>query len=149
MREVQGMECVLCADDDENDYVLLSCAARRAQLPVPLGWVKNGLELLDYLRHQGPYSEAAHYPKPVLVLLDLNMPCKNGRETLLDIRSDPSLRSLPVVILTTSKAVPDVQFAYETGANSFITKPPEFQGLVEIMEVIKRYWFQLVRLPEN
>ena len=148
-RDLQAIECVLYADDDENDYVLLSCAARRAQLPAPVCWVKDGMELLEYLRHQGRYRESANYPKPTLVLLDLNMPGKNGREALQDIRSDPVLRSLPVVVLTTSKAAADIQAAYETGANSFITKPAEFQVLVEIMEVLKRYWFELVRLPES
>lgn len=148
-RDLPAIECVLYADDDENDYVLLSCAARRAQLPAPVCWVKDGMELLEYLRHQGRYRESGNYPKPTLVLLDLNMPGKNGREALQDIRSDPVLRSLPVVVLTTSKAAADIQAAYETGANSFITKPAEFQVLVEIMEVLKRYWFELVRLPEN
>lgn len=148
-RDLPAIECVLYADDDENDYVLLSCAARRAQLPAPVCWVKDGMELLEYLRHQGRYRESGNYPKPTLVLLDLNMPGKNGREALQDIRSDPVLRSLPVVVLTTSKAAADIQAAYETGANSFITKPAEFQVLVEIMEVLKRYWFELVRLPES
>ena len=149
MRKEPSMECVIFADDDENDYVLLTCAARKAQLPAPVSWVKDGVELLEYLRHQGRYSDAATYPRPALVLLDLNMPCKNGREALQDIRSDPGLRSLPVVVLTTSKAVADIQLAYQAGANSFITKPAEFQDLVETMEVLKRYWFELVRLPEN
>ena len=141
--------CLLIADDDENDYVLLNCAARRAQLPAQLCWVKDGLELLEYLRGQGCYCDSAHYPRPAVVLLDLNMPRKNGRDTLQEIRRDPGLRFLPVVILTTSKALEDIQFTYEAGANSFITKPPEFQRLVEMMEVLKRCWFETVTLPEN
>lgn len=140
---------LLIADDDENDYVLLNCAARRAQLPAQLCWVKDGLELLEYLRGQGGYRDSASYPKPALLLLDLNMPRKNGREALQEIRQDPGLRSLPVVILTTSRSAEDIQLSYEAGANSFITKPAEFQRLVEIMEVLKRYWFELVSLPEN
>jgi two-component system, response regulator len=141
--------CLLFTDDDENDYVLLSCAARRAQLPVPVVWVKDGMELLEYLRRQGRFSDAASYPWPALILLDLNMPRKNGRDALQEIRQDPGLRSLPVVILTTSRSAEDIQHSYEAGANSFITKPAEFQRLVEIMEVLKRYWFELVSLPEN
>jgi CheY-like chemotaxis protein len=141
--------CLLIADDDENDYVLLNCAARRAQLPAQLCWVKDGLELLEYLRGQGCYRDSANYPKPAVVLLDLNMPRKNGRDTLQEIRQDPGLRSLPVVIFTTSKSTEEIQFTYEAGANSFITKPPEFQHLVEIMEVLKRYWFETVALPGN
>src|SRR5579862_3890346 len=135
--------CLLFTDDDENDFVLLSCAARRAQLPVPVCWVKDGRELLAYLRRQGPYSVAIAYPQPALILLDLNMPRRNGREALQEIRNDPSLRSLPVVILTTSKAPEVIQLTYEAGANSFITKPVEFQRLVEIVQVLKRYWFEV------
>ena len=141
--------CLLIADDDENDYVLLNCAARRAQLPAQLCWVKDGLELLEYLRGQGCYRDSANYPKPAVVLLDLNMPRKNGRDTLQEIRKDPGLRSLPVVIFTTSKSTEEIQFTYEAGANSFITKPPEFQRLVEIMAALKHYWFQTVALPGN
>jgi two-component system, response regulator len=139
--------CLLIADDDENDYVLLNCAARRAQLPAQLSWVKDGLELLEYLRGEGGYRDSASYPQPALVLLDLNMPRKNGQDTLREIRRDAGLRSLPVVIFTTSKSADDIQLSYEAGANSFITKPPEFQRLVEIIEVLKRYWFETVTLP--
>ncbi len=140
---------LLIADDDENDYVLLSCAARRAQLPAQLCWVKDGMELLEYLRGQGCYSDSDSYPRPALILLDLNMPRKDGREALQEIRHDPGLGSLPVVILSTSKAAEDIRLAYEAGAHSFITNPPEFQRLVEIVEVLKRYWFEVVSLPQN
>jgi CheY-like chemotaxis protein len=141
--------CLMFADDDENDYVLLSCAARRANLPVPVCWVKDGVELLECLRHEGRYSGSNMYLDPVLVLLDLNMPRKDGREALNEIRQDPRLRSVPVVILTTSRAAEDIQLTYEAGANSFISKPAEFQRLVEIMELLKHYWFELVSLPQN
>ena len=141
--------CLLIADDDENDYVLVNCAARRAQLPAQLCWVKDGLELLEYLRGQGSYRDSANYPRPAVVLLDLNMPRKNGRDTLQEIRQDPGLRSLPVVIFTTSRSAEEIQLTYEAGASSFISKPPEFQRLVEIMEVLKHYWFETVALPGN
>lgn len=141
--------CLMFADDDENDYVLLSCAARRAHLPVPVCWVRDGVELLEYLRHEGRYGGSALDSDPVLILLDLNMPRKDGREALNEIRRDPGLRSLPVVILTTSRAPEDIQLTYEAGANSFISKPTEFQRLVEIMELLKHYWFELVSLPQN
>lgn len=141
--------CLMFADDDENDYVLLNCAARRAQLPAPVHWVRDGMELLQYLRRQGRYSDSDSYPKPALILLDLNMPRKDGREALQEIRHDPGLGSLPIVILSTSKAAEDIRLAYEAGANSFITKPAEFQRLVEIVEVLKRYWFEVVSLPQN
>lgn len=141
--------CLLMADDDENDYVLLDCAARRAQLPAQLCWVKDGMELLDYLRGQGRYGDSATYPRPTLVLLDLNMPRKNGLDALQEIRQDLGLRSLPVVIFTTSRSAEEIQLTYEAGASSFISKPPEFQRLVEIMEVLKHYWFETVALPGN
>jgi CheY-like chemotaxis protein len=140
---------LLMADDDENDYVLLDCAARRAQLPAQLCWVKDGMELLDYLRGEGRYGDSAAYPRPALVLLDLNMPRKNGLDALQEIRQDPGLRSLPVVIFTTSKSEEDIQLGYQAGANSFISKPPEFQRLIEIMEVLRRYWFETVATPAN
>jgi two-component system response regulator len=141
--------CLIFADDDENDYVLLNCAARRVRFPAPVCWVRDGIELLQYLRRQGRYTNPDSYPKPALILLDLNMPRKDGREALQEIRSDPVLRSLPVVILTTSQAAQDIQLSYEAGANSFISKPAEFQRLVEVVEVLKRYWFELVALPQN
>ncbi len=141
--------CLVFADDDENDYVLLSCAAHRANLPVQVCWVKDGVELLEYLRHEGRYSGSNTSPDPALVLLDLNMPRKDGREALNEIRRDPGLRSVPVVILTTSRAAEDIQLTYQAGANSFISKPAEFQRLVEIMELLKHYWFELVSLPQN
>jgi CheY-like chemotaxis protein len=113
--------CLMFADDDENDYVLLNCAVRRARLPAPVRWVKDGTELLQYLHREGRYSDADSYPKPALILLDLNMPRKDGREALQEIRNDPSVRSLPIVVLTTSKAAEDIRLTYEAGANSFIT----------------------------
>jgi CheY-like chemotaxis protein len=138
---------VVFADDDENDYVLLNCALEQAAFPVQLLWVRDGLELLEFLHRQGRFRDTANYPAPRLVLLDLNMPRKNGREALQEIRQDPQLRALPVVVLTTSKSPDDVQLTYQAGANSYITKPADFKNLVEIVRVLKRYWFELVALP--
>ena len=103
---------------------------------------------MDYLRHEGAYaagSEAA--PAPGIILLDLNMPKLDGREALAEIKADPALRPIPIVVLTTSSAGADVLRSYELGVNSFITKPVTFAGLVEVMQAFSRYWFEIVELP--
>ena len=139
---------VVFADDNDDDYVLLNCAVQKAGLPAVLDRVKDGTELMQYWHHEGAYAGTT-YSTPVLVLLDLNMPRKDGREALREIRSDPVLRALPVVVLTTSRALEDVQVTYAAGANSFITKPSEFKNLVAMVEVLKRYWFEVVVLPPS
>jgi CheY-like chemotaxis protein len=111
--------------------------------------VNDGEELMDYLRHRGKHAPPAVSPRPGLVLLDLNMPRKDGREALREIKSDPELRSIPVVILTTSKGEEDIERGYNLGANSFITKPVTFDGLVESLRVATEYWFQVVQLPHG
>ena len=108
--------------------------------------VKDGEELLEYLRRQGAFSKS-ETPQPSLILLDLNMPRKDGREALREIKSDPKLRHIPVVVLTASRAEEDVVRSYEYGVNSFITKPVTFQGLVDAMKALGRYWFEVVELP--
>jgi CheY-like chemotaxis protein len=106
--------------------------------------VKDGEELMDFLRHRGGFAEERLSPQPSLILLDLNMPRKDGREALREIKSDPVLRRLPVVVLTTSRAEEDVVRSYELGVNSFITKPVTFQGLLEAVRILGRYWFEIV-----
>jgi CheY-like chemotaxis protein len=109
--------------------------------------VEDGEELLDYLRRRGRYAPPAPAPVPGLVLLDLNMPRKDGREALAEIKADPELRKIPVVVFTTSKRDEDVQRSYCAGANSFVVKPVTFQGLVDLMATLKRYWLETVELP--
>lgn len=109
--------------------------------------VKDGEELMRYLRHGGEFSQGKQTPEPSLVLLDLNMPKMDGREALREIKADPMLRHIPVVVLTTSRAEEDVIRSYKFGVNSFITKPLTFQGLVEAMKALGRYWFEVVELP--
>ncbi len=109
--------------------------------------VKDGEELMDYLRHHGEYTAEGSSPGPSLILLDLNMPRKDGREALREIKADAMLRHIPVVVLTTSRAEEDVVRSYQCGVNSFITKPVTFQGLVEAMKALGRYWFEVVELP--
>ncbi|HEX8202372.1 MAG TPA: response regulator, partial [Isosphaeraceae bacterium] len=108
-----------------------------------------GEELLEYLRRQGQFTDASTSPTPGLILLDLNMPRKDGREALREIKSNPALRQIPIIVLSTSKAEEDVYRTYDLGANSFITKPVTFEGLVDVMKSLGRYWFHIVELPPD
>jgi len=138
---------ILMADDDDDDRLLARDALTESRLDAVLHFVQNGEELLDYLCRRGKYAAPGESPRPGLILLDLNMPLKDGREALKEIRADPELRRIPVVVLTTSKADTDIGAIYELGANSFISKPFKFEALVGVMKVLGQYWFQTVELP--
>lgn len=137
---------VLMADDDEDDLILTRDAFIENQLSSQLMFVRNGEELMDYLHHKGDYSEE-NAPTPNLILLDLNMPRMDGREALVGIKSNPRLKLIPIVILTTSKAEEDILKSYELGVNSFITKPVSFDEMLKITKTIGTYWFDIVKLP--
>jgi CheY-like chemotaxis protein len=139
---------ILMADDDEEDQMLASEALEEAQLGNDLRFVNDGEELLAYLRRQGRYADAASSPRPGLILLDLNMPRMDGREALQEIKADPSLRSIPVVILTTSRAQEDIVKTYDLGAAGFVVKPVVFDGLVDAVRAIGKYWIQVVARPD-
>jgi len=147
LKSCDDLMVVLLADDDEDDRMLTAEALRESKLANELTTVNDGEELMDYLYRRGKYAPPASAPRPGLVLLDLNMPRKDGREALREMKADEGLRSIPVVILTTSKAEEDVERAYNLGANSFIVKPVTFAGLVEALKVTTEYWFQIVQLP--
>ena len=138
---------ILMADDDADDRLLAKDALNECKIANALHFVENGEELLDYLRQEGKYASLANTPRPGLILLDLNMPRKDGREALQEIKADPMLRSIPVVVLTTSKADTDISRIYDLGANSFITKPVSFDALIKVMSDLVHYWFELVELP--
>src|SRR6187549_3192530 len=138
---------ILLADDDEEDRMLAADAMVESRVANDLRFVEDGEELLDYLYKRGRYSAADAAPTPGLILLDLNMPRKDGREALREIKADPDLRRIPIVVLTTSKAEEDIYRTYDLGANSFITKPVSFEGLVAVMRDIGRYWIEIVELP--
>jgi len=135
------------ADDDPEDRMLTKDAMEEGRLVNDLRFVENGEELMDYLLRRNKYKDPSTAPRPGLILLDLNMPRKDGREVLKEIKGDPSLRQIPVVILTTSKADEDICKSYDLGVNSFITKPVEFAKLVETMKVLCKYWFEIVEIP--
>ena len=138
---------VLVADDDPEDRMLIEDAFEESRLANTLEFVVDGEELMDYLHHRNGYSDPSASPRPGLILLDLNMPRKDGREALKEIKSDPDLRKIPVVVMTTSKAEEDILRTYDLGVNSFITKPVTFEGLVDVVKMLGRYWFQIVELP--
>jgi CheY-like chemotaxis protein len=140
---------ILMADDDEDDRILTHEALRAARLANDIRFVVDGEDLMRYLRREAQYADDTSAPRPGIILLDLNMPKKDGREALAEIKADPRLRHIPVVVLTTSKAEEDVVRAYDLGVNSFIAKPVTFEGLVEVMNTLSRYWFEIVELPDG
>lgn len=138
---------ILMADDDEEDQMMTKKAWENSRLANDLHFVEDGEELMEYLRRSGDYINPEDSPRPGLILLDLNMPKMDGREALKEIKSAQDLRRIPVVVMTTSKAEEDICRSYDLGANSYITKPVTFDGLVNIIQQIGTYWFELVETP--
>ena len=140
---------ILIADDDEDDRDMIRDALKESRLLNNLHCVKDGEELMDYLHHRGKFEDQIKNPLPGLILLDLNMPRMDGREALREIKTDPHLRQIPVIVLTTSQAEEDIFRTYELGVNSFITKPVSFDSLVKVMKTLGHYWFDIVELPDS
>lgn len=138
---------ILMADDDPDDRELTREVFRESRLANEFHTVEDGEELMDYLHRRNRYAHLNGAPLPGLILLDLNMPRKDGREALKEIKSDPHLRRIPIVVLTTSKAEEDILRSYDLGVNSYVTKPVTFSSLVELVRVLGRYWFEVVELP--
>jgi CheY-like chemotaxis protein len=147
MKYLKKQLTILMADDDQDDCLLIKEAFLESSLTNTLRFVEDGEALLDYLFRRGKYADELQFPYPDLILLDLNMPKKDGREALREIKSHPDFRRIPIVILTTSKEEEDIHKSYTLGANSFITKPVSFQGLVEMVRSLGLYWFDVVELP--
>lgn len=140
---------ILMADDDADDRALTKEAFEEAKLANELRFVEDGQELLDYLHRRGKYADPASSPMPGLILLDLNMPRKDGREALKEIKSDPRFLAIRIVIMTTSKAETDIVRSYNLSAASYITKPVTFDSLVDVVRTLGKYWFEIVELPNN
>lgn len=140
---------IVMADDDDDDYLLTKKALAESKLLNKLHRVKDGEELIEYLRHEGQYTDISEFERPGIILLDLNMPRKDGREALKEIKSDPALSSIPVVVFTTSKAEEDIYKTYQLGVNSFITKPVTFDNLIKVMQTLGEYWLEIVELPKD
>ena len=147
MKGRQTSFIILIADDDDDDCMLTQEALAESRLANTVRIVRDGEELMDYLYNRGQYTDKKLAPRPDLIFLDLNMPKKDGREALREIKADSQLRSIPIIVLTTSKAEEDIYRSYDLGANSFIIKPMTFSSLVEVMRAIGKYWFETVKLP--
>jgi CheY-like chemotaxis protein len=135
------------ADDDADDRQMAKEAFEESRIANDLRFVENGVKLMDYLYRRGKYSDPATSPRPGLILLDLNMPKKDGREALREIKADPNLKNIRVVVLTTSKAEEDISHIYDLTAASYITKPVTFAELVEVIKTLGKYWLEIVELP--
>ena len=147
MRKESSRITILVAEDDPDDRLLISDAFAEAQLETDLRFVEDGEELMHYLHHRGTYVDGREAPRPAVILLDLNMPRKDGREALEEIKSDPTLRRTPIVVLTTSKAEEDVLHSYDQGVSGFILKPVTFDALVDVLKTLGQYWARTVELP--
>ena len=137
---------ILMAEDDIEDQMLIREALKESDANYNLTIVNNGEELVDYLNQRGTYSGVS---LPKIVLLDLNMPRKNGHEALAEIKANPNLKQIPIIVLTTSDAEEDIQSTYSMGVSSYICKPVRFQELVDLVNTLGHYWFELVQLPSN
>jgi two-component system response regulator len=138
---------IVMAEDDADDRQMAKEAFEQSQIANDLRFVENGVELLDYLHRRGKYSDPATAPWPGLILLDLNMPKKDGREALQEIKANPRLKNIRIVVLTTSRAEEDILRSYDLSASSYITKPVTFAGLVDVVKTLSHYWLEIVELP--
>ncbi|PJZ59238.1 response regulator [Leptospira barantonii] len=138
---------ILVAEDDPDDRLLMRDGFRENNLINPLHFVKDGEELFEFLQNKGEYSDILKYPRPGIILLDLNMPRMDGREALKTIKSIPDLKKIPVIVLTTSREEEDMLQTYDLGANSFIRKPVEFSAFMETIRTLGQYWLEIVELP--
>jgi len=140
---------ILMADDDADDRQVTKEAFDEARLGNDLRFVEDGVDLLDYMNRRGKFADPAQSPRPSLILLDLNMPRKDGREALRELKADPRFRAIRVIVLTTSKAEEDIARTYELTATSYITKPVTFDALVDVVRTLGKYWLEIVELPDN
>jgi CheY-like chemotaxis protein len=138
---------ILYAEDDDDDYLLVTDAFKEAGYTGEIFRVNDGEELMQYLLRQGKFRDRENHSRPMIILLDLNMPRKDGREALKEMKSHPELRRLVVVVLTTSRAEEDVFRTFDIGVNSFIRKPLHFDKMVEMARLVEKYWFDVSTLP--
>ncbi|MFT4032668.1 MAG: response regulator [Siphonobacter sp.] len=140
---------LLVADDDEDDREMTKEALEENFVLNEIHFVEDGVELIDYLFRRGKYADPQDSPRPGLILLDLNMPRKDGREALREIRSNPDLRSIPIIVLTTCRAEEDILRRYDLGINCFISKPVSFTDFIEVTKSLGKYWFEIVQVPSS
>jgi len=147
MKERGKPVIILMAEDDPDDRLLSREALDESRLANDLHFVKDGEELMDYLLQRGAFSEPGKAPRPGVILLDLNMPRKDGREALAEIKANSELRVIPVIVLTTSHAEEDILRSYDLGVSGYVTKPVRLEDLINVMKTIGKYWFEIVELP--
>jgi CheY-like chemotaxis protein len=135
---------ILLVEDSPSDAALTIEALENGKIANSLNHVLDGVEAMEYLRRQGKFAKA---PRPDLIMLDLNLPRKDGREVLRELKSDPSLRVIPVIVLTTSRSDEDILRSYELNANCYITKPVDFPQFIEVVKSIRQFWLSVVTLP--
>lgn len=138
---------VLVADDDMDDQMLMKKAFQKGTKNVNFVFVENGLELMNYLEREGKYHDDKKFPEPDLILLDLNMPKKDGREVLTELKKSNVFCKIPVVVFTTSESQEDLIFSYTRGGNSYIVKPSSFDDLIKVGTELENYWHKTVSLP--
>ena len=140
---------ILVIEDSPEDYYIVERGFKKARLANPIYHCEDGDEALDFLFHRGKFSPPQEPERPGIILLDLNLPGTDGHEVLAEIKKDPELRRIPVIVLTTSNDPQDIDKCYANGANSFITKPVTFRGFTEAIQQLKEYWFSIVILPQG
>jgi CheY-like chemotaxis protein len=138
---------ILYAEDDPEDRMLVEDAMEESRLVNEMHFVEDGEELMDYLYRRGKFANMSNAPLPGLILLDLNMPKKDGREALEEIKADENLKRIPIVVLTTSKAEEDILSTYDLGVSGFVIKPITFESLVSVLKTVSKYWFEVVEPP--
>ena len=138
---------ILYAEDDPEDRMLVEDAMEESRLVNEMHFVEDGEELMDYLYRRGKFANMSNAPLPGLILLDLNMPKKDGREALGEIKADENLKRIPIVVLTTSKAEEDILSTYDLGVSGFVIKPITFESLVSVLKTVSKYWFEVVEPP--
>ena len=139
---------ILLVEDDPNDVLLIRRAFRKSDVVNPIQVVGDGEEAIAYLSGRGPYADRERYPLPVLLLLDLKLPRKSGFEVLEWLRQQPGLKRLPVAVLTSSAETPDINRAYDLGANSYLVKPVRFEGLLRMVQTLNLYWLIINEKPD-
>jgi CheY-like chemotaxis protein len=149
MKRIRPNHLILVVEDSDVDYETTLRAFKKSSMANPVHRCEDGEDALDYLFHRNRYSSAQKFPLPDLILLDLNLPGTDGREVLEEIKKDPKLKSIPVIVLTTSSHDKDIEVCYRSGANSYIQKPVDLQGFFAAIQRLKDFWFEVVLLPKH
>jgi CheY-like chemotaxis protein len=149
MTDENRLFTILMVDDDPDDRLLFKEACEEVRLRNPVEFLENGEQLVDYLKRNGSYAKHANDPYPGIILLDLNMPLKDGREALEEVKADPELRHIPIIVLTTSKDEDDILSSYGLGASSYIVKPISLDRLMRVVNSIGEYWVEIVEVPST